>query len=340
MGPSNRFVKLGAVGALVAGVFAAGILGGRGRTLAQDKPTPQTYMVEVGASGGGNIDVLAFAPSNLKVHRGDTVVFHVNGFHNVHFQPEPIQAVIAPEVDGKPVPQLNPAAAFPTIKDGDVFKGGDANIGMPGPDTPTVVSITIDAEPGSYNFYCDIHPGMAGMIEVVPDDQAIPGPVEVANAAHDEMGKQIGAGTEGLMKGMAMEGEMKDGAAQVSVSVGDTARSSVNQFFPAVVTIKAGESVTFTVPADGIEPHLVNWPALDGSQDFVPVPQKNGPPMIVVGPNLLGSTQSGAEIKAGGTFNSGLLNPGQSFTLKFTEPGVYRYVCNIHPGMQGVIVVE
>jgi plastocyanin len=30
----------------------------------------------------------------------------------------------------------------------------------------------------------------------------------------------------------------------------------------------------------------------------------------------------------------------QSFSLKFDEPGVYEYLCHIHPGMQGVIVVE
>ena len=30
---------------------------------------------------------------------------------------------------------------------------------------------------------------------------------------------------------------------------------------------------------------------------------------------------------------------GQSWTLKLTKPGVIRYVCTIHPGMHGAIIV-
>jgi len=42
------------------------------------------------------------------------------------------------------------------------------------------------------------------------------------------------------------------------------------------------------------------------------------------------------------TFDSGFLEPGQTFTHKFTVPGVYRYVCTLHEGngMKGVVVVK
>ncbi len=41
-------------------------------------------------------------------------------------------------------------------------------------------------------------------------------------------------------------------------------------------------------------------------------------------------------------FDSGLLQPGQSFSRVFTEPGIYRYVCTLHEGsgMKGVVVVR
>jgi plastocyanin len=41
-------------------------------------------------------------------------------------------------------------------------------------------------------------------------------------------------------------------------------------------------------------------------------------------------------------FDSGLLQPGQSFSRVFTAPGVYRYVCTLHErmGMKGVIIVR
>ncbi len=38
--------------------------------------------------------------------------------------------------------------------------------------------------------------------------------------------------------------------------------------------------------------------------------------------------------------DSGLIEPGQSFSVTFTEPGSYHYRCSPHPGMEGVIVVS
>ena len=42
------------------------------------------------------------------------------------------------------------------------------------------------------------------------------------------------------------------------------------------------------------------------------------------------------------TFDSGLMQPGQTFAHVFTVPGVYRYVCTLHEanGMKGVVVVK
>ena len=34
-----------------------------------------------------------------------------------------------------------------------------------------------------------------------------------------------------------------------------------------------------------------------------------------------------------------VLEPGETYTYSFIEEGVYDYICNIHPGMQGVIIV-
>jgi plastocyanin len=37
--------------------------------------------------------------------------------------------------------------------------------------------------------------------------------------------------------------------------------------------------------------------------------------------------------------DSGLLEPGESYSFTFTDPGTYRYRCSPHPGMEGVVVV-
>lgn len=41
-------------------------------------------------------------------------------------------------------------------------------------------------------------------------------------------------------------------------------------------------------------------------------------------------------------FDSGFLQPGQSFSRVFSEPGIYHYVCTLHEasGMKGVVIVR
>ncbi len=41
-----------------------------------------------------------------------------------------------------------------------------------------------------------------------------------------------------------------------------------------------------------------------------------------------------------GSWSSGLLTAGASFSHTFTDPGVYTYSCTLHPGMTGTIVVN
>jgi len=40
-----------------------------------------------------------------------------------------------------------------------------------------------------------------------------------------------------------------------------------------------------------------------------------------------------------GSFTSPLLNPGRSWSYRFTAPGIYRYLSNPHPWMLGTVVV-
>jgi plastocyanin len=40
-----------------------------------------------------------------------------------------------------------------------------------------------------------------------------------------------------------------------------------------------------------------------------------------------------------GTWDSGTLQPGESFSFTFDEPGTYSYLCEIHPEMTGTVNV-
>jgi plastocyanin len=41
-----------------------------------------------------------------------------------------------------------------------------------------------------------------------------------------------------------------------------------------------------------------------------------------------------------GLFRSGAIDQDESFKFKFDKPGVYKYLCNIHPKMRAMIVVK
>jgi plastocyanin len=48
---------------------------------------------------------------------------------------------------------------------------------------------------------------------------------------------------------------------------------------------------------------------------------------------------SATHIVKGSTFESGSLAKGDTYEFVFTEPGVYNYICSIHPSMKGTITV-
>jgi len=79
------------------------------------------------------------------------------------------------------------------------------------------------------------------------------------------------------------------------------------QFDPKDLTVKAGETITFT--NDESVPHDVH--------------KESGP---------------------GGDFSSGPdggMQQGDTFKLKLDKPGTYKYVCHVHaPGMAGTITVK
>jgi plastocyanin len=41
-----------------------------------------------------------------------------------------------------------------------------------------------------------------------------------------------------------------------------------------------------------------------------------------------------------GSFSTGLLRPGEAATLRFRRRGTFKYVCTLHPGMRGKVVVR
>lgn len=333
-----RLFRWALAGALLVGL-CAGVLIPRITAQAQETEA-QTYTVFAGAGNLYNTAVLAFGPQRIQVHRGDTVTWIIDGFHNIHFAPGPTELVIAPEVNGQPLPQMNPAVAFPSLESGAVFQGGDANSGIPlDPANPMVAfSLVMDVVPGIYAYYCDIHPGMAAVIEVVDSATSIPSPTEALANGATELAVQGGQGVQAAMQtAMQTATETQDDVLQIQAGL-QAGGAAVLDFFPSSSLIDAGQSVTWTVPL-GMEPHTITWPMLPPGSEVTVIPQDGGTPVLAFADAAFPSPESGTEIGTGDPFNSGILMPGQSFTLKFSEPGVYNYACFLHPGMQGTVVV-
>jgi plastocyanin len=339
-----RLVKLLSIASLVFGATVS--LSSIAAAHDIETAAPQTYTVFAGASGPSNTDVLAFAPQSLQVHRGDTVVWQILGFHNVRFDNQPGEFIIAPVIDGQPVPQFNPELAFANIESGATYTGGVVNSGLP---NGSAFSLVMDVEPGTYAYLCDVHPGMVGTITVVEDSVEIPSPEEALTNGVNEISANVGAGLGAAGAAMAMAGhdmDMGEGSTDHSAHVMAGARggaSSVQMFFPAVVTIHAGESVTWqTAQGTPAEPHTVTafpLPTEDEQVVVVPPSAEGQPPMLTLGAPWTPNVQDGQEITPDQYFNSGIILPDQTISLTFNEPGVYSYGCFLHPGMIGAVVV-
>jgi plastocyanin len=311
--------------------------------LAQDNSAQlQTFTAYYGAMGPGNIAVYAFAPTDLKVHRGDRVTWILDAESNVHFEDERIPLFIGSEVNGQQMPIFNPAAAFPTIESGAVYTGGDVNSGMMGlvsmDQGLKSFSLIVDLEPGTYTYFCDVHVRSA-TITVVPDNEPIPSPAEVSEMAALQLENAIEQGIIALAdKQIEMAGQApsSDNRVLMGLKTGDT---YVRQFFPPFTIIKAGESVTWEVPAGHHDSHTVTWPPMALGQVVVPVDVEGDTPVYTLGPVLRPMAESGVTVKNGQAFN-GVVGDGGSYTITFDEPGVYPYVDNLHaPGMAGVVIV-
>lgn len=124
---------------------------------------------------------------------------------------------------------------------------------------------------------------------------------------------------------------------------------SINAFFPASVQVRVGDTVTWRINSN--EPHTASF--LSGEAlppDPVPVPN-GGPTDVMLNPVGAFSTRAPdapvEQYDGTGYRNSGLLSDGTvvpplgSYSLTFDTPGVYEYICLLHPStMKGEIMVE
>jgi plastocyanin len=311
----------------------------------------------------GELVINDFFRQTVTIHQGDSVKWAFRGFHNVVFPakgrkappfiaPDPVakyegfaDAAGAPFwFNGLPRQNVDPRSAFPA--GGKTYDGTKlAGSGLPEGDNAPPYKLRFTKK-GDFTYYCTIHPGMKARVKVLPKSARIPTAVQDAKAAKQQLAVAVGQAKK-LAAPKIPAGEV----------YGGSDRGAVNylKFFPGSVTIKAGQSVAFSVPGSQ-EPHTFSFGPEVYLKDIVanqitPVPGAGGPPTLVFDPRALLPSDPPGPLPAytGQNHGNGFLSTGTlgkglpggtKASVTFTNPGTYGFICLIHPEMRGTVVVQ
>lgn len=306
----------------------------------------QTYDVDIDADADPQFQISTYFPAKLTVRPGDTINFRSASKAHPHTVTLGIKAdqsnrpaLITPQgenpvafgpcfTDTEPSTQLaacptpDPNPASPPAFAGKGYWSSGILSKAAGPTTPANITLKLDAAtpPGDYTFLCMLHPFMTGVLTVADDDGDRQAPTAVRADAEAAAARAIEA-TADVKPRAATPGN-------VTAGWGDNI-TAVNLFDPQAITIKAGETVTWTATSP-YEPHTVTFESKFTSP---------GDPAVSMP----------AGVKSGGTYTGGFTSsgffgpepffPGNTFSLKFSRAGTYQYVCAIHPPMTGTVTV-
>jgi plastocyanin len=298
--------------------------GGAGLLTADAPPATAAVTFKAQAGGGeGGVSINLYYPRQIMVHQGDTVEWA-----NPYEEPHTVSfgALAAGADPAEPHDAAN-AATFDGTKgfnSGFIVKGGKFSV--------TFKSL------GSYTFFCAIHPGMEVDVFVLGPGATIPAQNDASSkATQDAVAAAIAVGTKQIAD-LKVPAPVKnaDGTSNRSVVTlpglpyqGSRVGVAVMKFFPQRLEIGVGDKVTWT--ADSFVPHTVT---------FIP---PSGPPTAinpfadVIPPTVFDGSQYQNAIFGGVP----AFSQKTAFSMTFTKPGTYSYVCLLHAdqGMAGVIVV-
>jgi plastocyanin len=300
----------------------------------------QTVTISAGAeSQGGDIQLDEFTPTQISINAGDTVTWSLDSteFHNVLFTGQPTPPdFIQPGPDGV---FINPEVGLPQ---GGATYDGTGVVGSGILNKGQTWSLTFTT-PGTYTYFCAIHPGMIGSIQVQSG-----GATDTQASIDARRSEQVigDIATKGLPTIMSNLGELPGPGTTAGIVAGtQNGQDDIQRFFPPRVAIHAGDALTWIWKTQDT-PHTVTFLAGQPAPDvLVPQPQANGPPRLQLNPTVLAPAGDPTGWDGTSYLNSGFLQPmpdqpAPTFTVRFTNPGTYDYVCVLHQGMVGTVVVQ
>lgn len=339
---------------------------------------PQAAHMPVSFSAG-LYDADAFYPGShatLKIHKGDKVTIS-GGFHTATIlgsTPRGALEFIQPGPAGSTYAAVNdestpPAPFYWAGKPKFVFNGGTlAPIGSTTvtSKTATYSSGVLFASPkgytlkfkrtGTYTLVCLLHPGMTGKIQVLSKHKKVTSVSKAARRARAEVAKDVRAAV--AIDSSRSRADVDPPTAVVTVGAGSK-RTSLFAFYPSALSVKVGTTVTFRSGSVN-EPHNIGIGDINyqiphlSLIDMFP----NGPAgPNQINPNLFygsdpadgagvrtftGATSHGNGYLASPVVLKGSKIPGigSETKIKFTTPGTFTYMCQIHFNMIGTINVH
>lgn len=330
---------------------------------------PTTFNVGVGAEDRKQaVTMDSFLPRSLIINEGDTVVFTKKTAepHTVTFNaPQQFPPPFIPTQDGKleanpqvflasPPPQGPPPAGPANLNTAVSFDGtGYLNSGfMQGSEDVFKVTFT---RAGTYPVICLLHPSMNGVIMVSQQGTTrTKSSADYSKDAADQLAFSQGTARKLLDNVKVPDLPAGPDGSRTFISyagAGDPGSGveAVDFIGGRDLTIKAGDRITWKMEKNTPgTPHTITF--LSGQERpgfIVPEPQPQGPPRLIVNDKVVAPAPLPPQPYAGtGYVNSGLLiargPTAQEFTLQFTKPGKYEYLCLLHDegGMKGTVTVQ
>ncbi len=347
----SRWLALPVIGAMAA-LLAATPLGGSFSSHSQVARAAQAFNVVVGTDVEADlIETNTFLPRAITISAGDTVNWRFGGFHTVTFPaggPPPDFILPGP---GAGEFHVGPGGfSFPpgpNPPSGPYDGATPVNSGTPQDDPADAPPFTLTfTTPGVYSYLCVVHIGMTGLVTVLPSGATLPEtPSQVDARGLDEFHTAVGV-VDGLAQGVTSAAAANAaGVAGHSIAAGLNTPFGASKlaFLPDSVSVHRGDVVSF-VNADTFNIHTVTFVSGGMTPDFTDVvPGPGGPPQIFIRANVASPT-GGTSYNGSGFLNSGIMLPGQTFSVTIdAAPGTYTYICLIHGsesgGMKATITV-
>ena len=315
-------------------VAAAALLAGCGSNAPTTTSPPpnagpagsQNWNVSAGASTSAEaVQALQFYPSSITIDAGDTVTW-------TSPTGEPHTVTLLGSGQSSPPPPTDPSISSPaggTSYDGSTYTSSGFILGG------QTYSLTF-TKAGTYKVYSLTQQPEAVQTITV---QAAGSPYPATASTYQQQAQAAEAAD--LAAGTASIGAFpySNGGTHLAAGIapgfasGPPATATVLRFLDAntlsntPLDVATGTTVTWTNQSNN-EPHDVVFPVAGSTPP---------PTLSPFAPSSGGTSYDGSTL-----VNSGVLNPGQSFSLTFTKAGTYQYYCLFHDdaGMVATITVH